>query len=70
MTLRGPEDRSFRKSIDGYIVAGPWMVTAEEIADPNDLRITLECNGQLRQTADTTDLIYNVERLIEFASSF
>ncbi len=70
MTLRGPEDRSFRKSIDGYSVVGPWMVTADEIANPNDLRLTLECNGEHRQTADTTDLIYNVERLIEFASSF
>jgi 2-keto-4-pentenoate hydratase/2-oxohepta-3-ene-1,7-dioic acid hydratase in catechol pathway len=70
MTLRGPEDRSFRKSIDGYSAAGPWMVTADEIANPNDLHLTLECNGELRQTADTSDLIYNVERLIEFASSF
>src|SRR5215216_4082947 len=32
MTLRGPEDRSFRKSIDTYAVLGPWLVTADEIA--------------------------------------
>ena len=37
MTCRGCEDRSFRKSIDGYSVLGPWMVTADEIANPDDL---------------------------------
>src|SRR3984957_18358180 len=34
MTVRGPQDRSFRKSCDGYAVLGPWMVTADEIANP------------------------------------
>jgi 2-keto-4-pentenoate hydratase/2-oxohepta-3-ene-1,7-dioic acid hydratase in catechol pathway len=70
MTVRGPEDRSFRKSLDGYAPLGPCMVTAEEIADPDDLRLTLHVNGELRQTADTRELIYDVDRLIEFASSF
>ena len=70
MTCRGSEDRSFRKSIDGYSVIGPWMVTADEIANPDDLVITLHCNDELRQTADTTDLIYDCGRLIEFASEF
>src|SRR5262249_41977216 len=57
-------------SIDGYSVLGPWLVTADEIADPGDLRITLTNNGELKQTADTRDLIYDIDRLIEFASSF
>jgi 2-keto-4-pentenoate hydratase/2-oxohepta-3-ene-1,7-dioic acid hydratase in catechol pathway len=70
MTCRGGEDRSFRKSIDGYAVLGPWMVTADEIANPDDLKITLTVNNELKQTADTKDLIYDVGRLIEFASSF
>jgi 2-keto-4-pentenoate hydratase/2-oxohepta-3-ene-1,7-dioic acid hydratase in catechol pathway len=70
MTTRGGEDRSFRKSIDGYSVLGPWFVTADEIADPDDLKITLTCNGELRQTAETKDLIFDIGRLIEFASSF
>src|SRR5262245_11752177 len=34
MTARGQEDRSFRKSIDGYTVLGPWMITADELPDP------------------------------------
>jgi 2,4-didehydro-3-deoxy-L-rhamnonate hydrolase len=70
MTCRGGEDRSFRKSIDGYSVLGPWFVTADEIPDPDDVKITLTNNGELKQTADTKDLIYDIGRLIEFASSF
>ncbi|MEX0841556.1 MAG: fumarylacetoacetate hydrolase family protein, partial [Xanthobacteraceae bacterium] len=70
MTTRGTEDRSFRKSIDGYSPLGPWMVTADEIANPADLTATLSVNGELRQTARTKDLIYDIARLIEFASSF
>ena len=70
MSLRGTEDRSFRKSIDGYAPLGPWMVTADEIADPDDVRFKGFVNGDLRQDAHTKDLIYGIRRLIEFASSF
>jgi 2,4-didehydro-3-deoxy-L-rhamnonate hydrolase len=70
MTCRGGEDRSFRKSIDGYSVLGPWFVTADEIANPDDVTVTLTVNGVLKQTADTKDLIYDIGRLVEFASSF
>jgi 2-keto-4-pentenoate hydratase/2-oxohepta-3-ene-1,7-dioic acid hydratase in catechol pathway len=70
MTLRGPEDRSFRKSIDTYSVLGPWMVTADEIADPDALQLTLAVNGEGRQNANTRDMVYSVRRLIEFSSAF
>jgi 2-keto-4-pentenoate hydratase/2-oxohepta-3-ene-1,7-dioic acid hydratase in catechol pathway len=70
MTCRGGEDRSFRKSIDGYSVLGPWFVTADEVANPDDVTVTLTVNNELKQTADTKDLIYDIGRLIEFASSF
>src|SRR5262249_61068504 len=70
MPCPGGEDRSFRKSIDGYSVLGPWFVTADEIANPDDVKVTLTVNGQLKQTAETKDLIYDIGRLIEFASSF
>src|SRR5712691_5087684 len=70
MTVRGPEDRSFRKSCDGYAVLGPWMVTADEIADPDDVPLTLDVNGQRRQDTNTKHMVYDVRRLIEFASSF
>jgi 2-keto-4-pentenoate hydratase/2-oxohepta-3-ene-1,7-dioic acid hydratase in catechol pathway len=70
MTIRGPEDRSFRKSPDGYAVLGPWMVTADEIADPDDVPLVLKVNGEVRQQTNTSHLIYGIRRLIEFASSF
>jgi 2-keto-4-pentenoate hydratase/2-oxohepta-3-ene-1,7-dioic acid hydratase in catechol pathway len=70
ITVRGREDRSFRKSPDGYAIAGPWMVTADEVPDPDVLPITLEVNGEVRQSSNTDMLIYDCRRLIEFASSF
>jgi 2,4-diketo-3-deoxy-L-fuconate hydrolase len=70
MTTRGSEDRSFRKSIDGYAPIGPWLVTADEFGDPSDVTATLHVNDELRQTANTSELIFDVPRLIEFASSF
>ncbi len=70
MTVRGREDRSFRKSVDGYAVLGPWMVTADEIPNPDDLPISLEVNGEVRQNSNTANLIYDCRRLIEFASAF
>ena len=70
MTVRGPEDRSLRKSPDRFSVLGPWLTTRDEIPDPNDLRMSLLVNGALRQQATTRDLIFDVQRLIEFASTF
>ena len=70
MTLRGPEDRSFRKSIDTYAVLGPWLVTADEIPDPDNVSFSLKVNGEVRQDANTSDLVYGVRKLIAYASSF
>jgi 2,4-didehydro-3-deoxy-L-rhamnonate hydrolase len=70
MTVRGPQDRSFRKSCDGYSVLGPWMVTADEIANPDDLPLSLTVNGETRQDTNTSYLIYDIRRLIEFASEY
>jgi 2,4-didehydro-3-deoxy-L-rhamnonate hydrolase len=70
MTVRGREDRSFRKSVDGYAVLGPWFVTADEIPDPDAVPISLTVNGEKRQDSNTSQLIYNCRRLMEFASEF
>ena len=69
MTVRGPELQCFRKSIDTYSVLGPWLVTADEIADPNALDLSIKVNGETRQNSNTKYLVYKVERLIEFASA-
>ncbi len=70
MTLRGTHDRSFKKSLDGFSVMGPWMITADEIANPNAIPFSLKLNGEMRQQSSTTELIYDIGRLIEFASSY
>lgn len=70
MTVRGKADRSFRKSIDGYSVLGPWMVTADEISDPDQLPLSLSVNGEKRQESNTRHMIFDVRKLIEFASSY
>ncbi len=70
MTLRGTEFQCFRKSIDTYSVLGPWMVTADEIPDPDQLDLWIKVNGEMRQQSNTRHLVYDVARLIEFASSF
>ena len=69
MTVRGPELQCFRKSIDTYSVLGPWLVTADEIGDPNRLDLSITVNGELRQSSNTKYLVYDIERLIEFGSS-
>lgn len=70
MTVRGSEERSMRKSIDSFSVLGPWLVTTDEIADPRALDVELCVNDARRQAASTSDLILDVPRLIELASSF
>ncbi len=70
MTVRGPEVPSFRKSIDTYGVLGPWLVTADEIADPNAIDISLSVNGEIRQKSNTRFLDYNVHKLISWASEY
>jgi 2-keto-4-pentenoate hydratase/2-oxohepta-3-ene-1,7-dioic acid hydratase in catechol pathway len=70
MTIRGPEERSLRKSVDSYCVVGPWLVTADEIADPTQLTLSIAVNGEPRQKANTRDLVLGLGTLVELASSF
>ena len=69
ITIRGSEDRSFRKSPDTYSVLGPWLVTADEIPDPGSLDLQISVNGELRQQSNTRQMILNVAELIEMASA-
>jgi 2-keto-4-pentenoate hydratase/2-oxohepta-3-ene-1,7-dioic acid hydratase in catechol pathway len=70
ITIRGTEDRSFRKSVDTHSVLGPWLVTADEISDPGQLDLEIAVNGEQRQKSNTNRLILGVPELIELASSF
>jgi 2-keto-4-pentenoate hydratase/2-oxohepta-3-ene-1,7-dioic acid hydratase in catechol pathway len=68
MTVRGTEDRSFRKSADGYSVLGPWLVTKDEIPQPDRLNLRIAVNGKIRQSANTRDLIVPIPDLISRVS--
>ncbi|WOF42991.1 fumarylacetoacetate hydrolase family protein [Sphingopyxis indica] len=63
------EERSMRKSFDTFTPIGPWIVTADEIADPHQLKIELFVNGEKRQSASTSEMIVGIAELIEIASS-
>jgi 2-keto-4-pentenoate hydratase/2-oxohepta-3-ene-1,7-dioic acid hydratase in catechol pathway len=70
ITIRGTEDRSFRKSPDTYTVLGPWLVTADEVGNPGALDLKISVNGEMRQDSNTSYMILSVPELIELASSF
>ena len=69
ISIRGSEDRSFRKSPDSYTVLGPWLVTADEISNPGALDLQITVNGEVRQQSNTRHFILGVAELIEMASS-
>jgi len=70
ITPHGKEERSLRKSCETYTVLGPWLVTADEIPDPQDLDLQLDVNGARRQQGNTSQMIRGVAAMIEYASTF
>jgi 2-keto-4-pentenoate hydratase/2-oxohepta-3-ene-1,7-dioic acid hydratase in catechol pathway len=67
----GPEGNVFfqMKSRDTFAPLGPFIVTADEIADPHHLQIKLWNNGVLMQNFNTSDMAHNIPRCIEWVSS-
>ncbi len=57
------------KSRDTFAPIGPWIVTADEIDDPQNLNISLSNNGQVMQKFNTNDMAHQIPRSIEWASS-
>jgi 2-keto-4-pentenoate hydratase/2-oxohepta-3-ene-1,7-dioic acid hydratase in catechol pathway len=68
-TVRGKEDRVMRKSYDTFCPIGPSLVTADEVRDASSLDMKLWVNGDLRQAANTRDLILGIPEMISFASA-
>ncbi len=58
------------KSFERSGACGPWMVTADEVADPYALELTTTVNGEVVQHASTTQLIYDLEAIIVYCSTF
>jgi len=68
ISLRGDQDRSNRKSYDTFTVVGPCVTTADEIDDPQDLRMELRLNGERRQYENTGDMVYTCADVVQYAS--
>lgn len=69
ITVRSTEDRSTRKSFDTFTPMGPWIVTADEVGDPDNLSLKCWVDGELRQDTNTSELIFDIAELIAYASS-
>ena len=68
-TVRGKEDRVMRKSYDTFCPIGPALVTADEVHNPSSLDMKLWVNDELRQSANTRDLILGIPEMITLASA-
>jgi len=58
------------KSFDTFGPIGPWLVTADEIPDPQNLNMELKVNGQVRQHGTTADMIFPVAYIVSYLSQF
>ena len=58
------------KTLDGFLPLGPYLVTADEIPDPQELEIRCWLNGDLRQNATTADMIFPVAEIISYLSRY
>jgi 2-keto-4-pentenoate hydratase/2-oxohepta-3-ene-1,7-dioic acid hydratase in catechol pathway len=58
------------KTLDKFLPIGPYLVTADEIADPQNLGIRCWLNGELRQNSNTGDMIFSVQEIISYVSRY
>jgi 2,4-didehydro-3-deoxy-L-rhamnonate hydrolase len=58
------------KSAPSFGPVGPWLVTADEVPDPQALRLWLSLNGKVVQDSDTSDMIFTVRQIISYMSQF
>jgi len=58
------------KSADTFAPLGPWLTTADEIADPHNLRLWLKVNGETKQDGNSSNLIFKIPFLISYLSNF
>jgi 2-keto-4-pentenoate hydratase/2-oxohepta-3-ene-1,7-dioic acid hydratase in catechol pathway len=58
------------KALDKFLPVGPYLVTADEVGDPQRLRVRCWLNGELRQDSNTSDMIFSVAHVISYASQY
>ena len=57
------------KTLDGSAPIGPYLVTADQVPDPNRLKIECRVNGEVRQSSNTADMVFDCASLVSYASS-
>ena len=58
------------KTLDKFFPAGPYLVTADEVIDPQNLKLYCWVNGELRQNSNTSDMIFSVAEIISYISQY
>ena len=58
------------KSFDGFGPIGPWLVTSDELPDPQSIALELAVNGEVRQKSNTADMIFSVAEIVSYLSQF
>ncbi|MFK7692899.1 fumarylacetoacetate hydrolase family protein [Paenibacillus sp. HJGM_3] len=56
------------KSCDGFSPLGPYLVSADEVGDPNNLNLKLSVNGEVRQNSNTSDMIFHCDEIVSYIS--
>ncbi len=73
MVVRGQEERVFRKAFDTFCPTGPWITTADDVGDPTNLSMMLwvarEGAEELRQEANTKDLVLDIPGMVQMAAA-
>jgi 2-keto-4-pentenoate hydratase/2-oxohepta-3-ene-1,7-dioic acid hydratase in catechol pathway len=70
LQVGGPGEWIKAKSYDSFGPLGPWLVTRDEIPDPQQLNLTLDLNGQRMQTGSTATMIFTVAQLVSYISKY
>ncbi|CAN5512627.1 fumarylacetoacetate hydrolase family protein [soil metagenome] len=65
-----PPQTTFAKSMTGFCPLGPWIVTADEVPDPQHLRLRTWLNDRLMQDGNTSDMIHGVRQIVSYASRY
>lgn len=58
------------KSFPGFSPIGPWLVTADELSDPQNIPVELRVNGVVKQSSNTADMIFPVAQIVSYLSQF
>jgi 2-keto-4-pentenoate hydratase/2-oxohepta-3-ene-1,7-dioic acid hydratase in catechol pathway len=56
------------KTCDGFAPIGPWLVTADQVPDPQNLKLECRVNGEVRQSSNTNDMIFDCKTIVSYIS--